>query len=106
MSASPPSPCAEAPPPGSPPRLGAAVPAETVRVTAPDLARRAALERTRGRLVIAAGGFLVLFAAVVVKLAGATVVFPMASRRLEHMARLPDPTPVPRLTVTAAVEVV
>ncbi len=102
MSASPPSPCAEAPPPGSPPRLGAAVPAETVRVTAPDLARRAALERTRGRLVIAAGGFLVLFAAVVVKLAGATVVFPMASRRLEHMARLPDPTPVPAPGAPAA----
>ncbi len=83
----------DAPPPGGASRLGGSAPVETVRVTAPDLARRAALERTRGRLVIADGGFLVLFSAVVVKLADATVVFPMASRRLEHMARLPDPTP-------------
>jgi len=92
MQAPPFAPHPDAPPPGGGSRLGAP-PVETVRVTAPDLARRVALERTRGRLVIAAGGFLVLFSAVVVKLAGATVVFPMASRRLEHMARLPDPTP-------------
>ncbi len=68
---------------------------ETVRVTGPDLARRASMERTRGRLVIAAGGFLLLFTAVVAKLASATIVFPLASRRLEHMTRLPDPTPLP-----------
>ena len=65
------------PPPDSPPfnggrygrpaqRRGAsrydAVPRmENVRVTAPDLERRAALEQTRSRLVIAAGGFTVLF---------------------------------------------
>lgn len=93
MQAPPFAPHPDAPPPGGPSRLGGASPVETVRVTAPDLARRAALERTRGRLVIAAGGFLVLFSAVIVKLADATVVFPLASRRLEHMARLPDPTP-------------
>ena len=93
MQAPPFAPHPDAPPPGGASRLGGAPPVETVRVTAPDLARRAALERTRGRLVIAAGGFLVLFSAVVVKLADATVLFPMASRRLEHMARLPDPTP-------------
>ncbi len=95
----------DAPPPGSGSRLGVPL-VETVRVTAPDLARRVALERTRGRLVIAAGGFLVLFSAVVVKLAGATVLFPLASRRLEHMARLPDPTPAgeaPSATQAAAV---
>ena len=60
-----------APPPDSPPLNGYARPAqrrgaargdavprmETVRVTAPDLTRRAALEKTRGRLVIAAFGF-------------------------------------------------
>jgi len=100
MQAPPFAPHPDAPPPGGGSRLGAP-PVETVRITAPDLARRAALERTRGRLVIAAGGFLVLFSAVVVKLAGATVLFPMASRRLEHMARLPDPTPAGETPSTA-----
>jgi cell division protein FtsI (penicillin-binding protein 3) len=88
------------PPPDSPPlnagrfgrpaqRRGAtradAVPRmENVRVTAPDLARRAALEKTRSRLVIAAGGFTVLFAAVLTKLALATIVWPMAPHRVER----------------------
>ena len=84
-------PSPHAPPPGG--RVTGAPSQVEVRVTAPDLARRASLERTRGRLVIASGGFLLLFGAVAVKLAGATVVFPMASRRLEHMARLPAPKP-------------
>ena len=40
---------------------GDAVPrTEHVRVTAPDLQRRAALERTRGRLVFVVAGFAVL----------------------------------------------
>ncbi|MEJ0045659.1 MAG: hypothetical protein WDN04_05660 [Rhodospirillales bacterium] len=43
------------------PDSGAMPRMETVRITAPDLVRRAALERTRQRLVFAAGGF---FAAV------------------------------------------
>ncbi|HEY0204029.1 MAG TPA: penicillin-binding protein 2, partial [Acetobacteraceae bacterium] len=102
MQAPPFAPHPDAPPPGGASRLGVSASVETVRITAPDLARRAALERTRGRLVIAAGGFLVLFSAVVVKLAGATVLFPMASRRLEHMARLPDPTPAGDAPSTAA----
>jgi cell division protein FtsI (penicillin-binding protein 3) len=88
------------PPPDSPPlnggrfgrpahRRGAsrsdAVPRmENVRVTAPDLARRAALEKTRSRLVIAAGGFTVLFSAVLAKLALATIISPMAPHRLER----------------------
>ena len=90
MATPPSTPSPDAPPPGG---LHASPRIETVRVTAPDLARRASLEKTRGRLVIAAGGFLVLFLAVVIKLAGATVMFPMASKRLEHLARLPNPTP-------------
>ena len=57
---------------------------ENVRVTAPDLARRAALEKTRSRLVIAAGGFTVLFAAVLAKLALATIVVPLAPHRVER----------------------
>jgi len=90
--ASPPAPHPDAPPPGGPqgplrePRM------QTVRVTAPDLARRAALEKTRGRLVIASLGFSVLFGAVALKLAGATVLFPMQPKRLDRLAQLPDPT--------------
>ena len=54
-----------------------------------DRARTATvLEKTRSRLLIAAGGFAVLFVAVVVKLAGATVIVPMQPRRA---AVLPDP---------------
>ncbi|HEY4174870.1 MAG TPA: penicillin-binding protein 2 [Rhodopila sp.] len=88
------------PPPDSPPlnggrygrpaqRRGAsrsdAVPRmENVRVTAPDLQRRAALEKTRSRLVITAGGFIVLFSAVLGKLALATIVMPLAPHRVER----------------------
>jgi cell division protein FtsI (penicillin-binding protein 3) len=57
---------------------------ENVRVTAPDLARRAALEKARSRLVIAAGGFTVLFAAVLGKLALATIVMPLTPHRVER----------------------
>ena len=57
---------------------------ENVRVTAPDLERRVALEKTRSRLVIAAGGFTVLFAAVLAKLALATIVVPLAPHRVER----------------------
>ncbi len=57
---------------------------ETVRVTAPDLDRRAALETTRSRLVLTAAGFLVLFLAVVLKLADATVIQPLKPHRPEH----------------------
>jgi cell division protein FtsI (penicillin-binding protein 3) len=89
-----------APPPDSPPlntaqrtaparRRGAAradaVPRmETVRVTAPDLQRRAALETTRSRLVLTAAGFLLLFLAVVLKLADATIIQPLRPHRPEH----------------------
>ena len=57
---------------------------ENVRVTAPDLARRIALEKTRSRLVIAAAGFTVLFAAILTKLALATIVMPLAPHRVER----------------------
>lgn len=52
---------------------------ENVRITAPDLARRAALETSRSRLVMTAGGFILLFLAVVGKLALATVIMPLAA---------------------------
>ncbi|HVY15854.1 MAG TPA: penicillin-binding protein 2 [Rhodopila sp.] len=88
----------DAPPPDAPPqsagrygrpafRRGATkadgvVRMENVRITAPDLARRAALEKSRSRLVVAAGGFTLLFAAVVTKLAFATIIMPMEPHRL------------------------
>ncbi|MGH7160453.1 MAG: hypothetical protein ACREFS_10290, partial [Acetobacteraceae bacterium] len=62
--------------PGTP-RDGAIPRLETVRVTAPDLARRAALETSRRRLLGAAAGFSALFAALAVKLADATVIDPV-----------------------------
>jgi cell division protein FtsI (penicillin-binding protein 3) len=82
----------DAPPPEQAPRgtpthrIGAArsdaVPRmENVRVTEPDLFRRAALEKTRTRLVYAAFGFGLLFLAVVAKLADATILQPLAPHR-------------------------
>src|SRR5579883_135100 len=66
------------------PRVGDAVPRmETVRVTAPDLHRRAVLERTRARLVFTAAGFAVLFLAVVGKLMDATIIDPLKPHRPE-----------------------
>ena len=93
----PPAPPPDAPPPGGwrgEPNV------QTVRVTAPDLARRAMMEKTRGRLVIASMGFLMLFGAVALKLAGATVMFPIQPRHQDRgetkwfarLAQLPDPT--------------
>ncbi|PPQ26824.1 hypothetical protein CCS01_29265 [Rhodopila globiformis] len=64
-------------------RADAVLRMENVRVTAPDLARRAALEKSRSRLVIVAGGFVVLFASVLTKLALATIVMPLAPHRQE-----------------------
>ena len=86
------------PPPSTParrfgaPRAAAVPQMENVRVTAPDLARRAAMERTRGRLVVAAGGFALLFLAVVVKLADATILDPLRPRPVAQL-RHPDPPP-------------
>ncbi|WP_459698292.1 peptidoglycan D,D-transpeptidase FtsI family protein [Acidisoma sp. C75] len=51
--------------------------AETVRITSPDLRQRAALEKSRGRLVVVAGVFLMLFFAIALRLADATIVNPM-----------------------------
>jgi cell division protein FtsI (penicillin-binding protein 3) len=66
---------------------------EHVRVTAPDLARRAIMERARGRLVVAAAGFAVLFAALTLKLADVTVIRPLLPKpAAQHRA---DPTTPP-----------
>ena len=63
-----------------------------VRIAAPELARRAQLEKTRGRLVVAAGGFALLFGAVSLKLAFATIVNPVAPK-LRPAARMPTGEP-------------
>ena len=76
-----------APSAGSVPRM------ENVRLTAPDLERRRALELTRGRLVLTAAGFALLFTAAAGQLAWTTVLSPTLPK-LEMQARRPDP-PVP-----------
>ena len=53
---------------------------ENVRITAPDLARRAALRKTRRRLGLAACGFALLFLTVAGKLVVATVIEPHLPR--------------------------
>jgi len=90
MTDAPPSNALPAPRRGAP-RAGATPRMENVRVTAPDLHRRAALETMRSRLLFAAAGFAVLFGAVVAKLADATILFPAQLRHVEQVARLPDP---------------
>ena len=75
---------------------------EDVRVTAPDLHRRAALEKTRGRLVFAASGFAMLFLAVALKLADATVIQPVMPHRPERpIAKLLEPQKAADATVRA-----
>jgi len=73
------------PPPGTP-RAGAIPRLETVRVTAPDLARRAALETSRRRLLGAAAGFAGLFTALIAKLTDATVINPVKPPPLPRAA--------------------
>ncbi|PWC29502.1 peptidoglycan D,D-transpeptidase FtsI family protein [Teichococcus aestuarii] len=66
-------------------------PGVVVRVTQPDLARRAQLERSRGRLVIAALGFGTLFLAVAAKATWSTVVMPAEPKRLNAAVRALQP---------------
>jgi cell division protein FtsI (penicillin-binding protein 3) len=71
-----------------------------VRVAAPELARRAQMERTRGRLVLAAGGFALLFGAVGLKLSLATIIDP-TTPRLRPAVRVPTGEPtVSRAAIT------
>ncbi len=108
-------PPSDAPPPTQrrgTPRAGATPLMENVRITAPDLQRRAALERTRSRLLLAAGAFMLLFGAVVAKLTDATIIFPMTPHLPPEVVQVtppPDddgPTPAadntshPRATIT------
>jgi cell division protein FtsI (penicillin-binding protein 3) len=66
-------------------------PGPTVRVTQPDLLRRAQLERSRGRLVVATLGFGALFLAVAVKATVATLIFPAEPVKLNAAVRAAAP---------------
>lgn len=106
------------PPPDSPPlnsgrsgrparRVGAArydaVPRmETIHVTAADLNRRA-LEKTRSRLVIAAGGFGVMFLMVVGKLALATIMMPLTPHRPEKQIQAIVAASAPRAVIETSI---
>ncbi len=68
---------------------------ETVRVTAPDLARRAAVARSHRRLTIAIVAFVALYLAVAGKLLDATVLQPMLPPRslvTSDVPKLPPPS--------------
>ena len=85
-----PPPAPDALPAGRP--IGAERPrTEIVKVTRPELARRAILNRTRSRLIVAASGFGVLFGAVALGLADAMVFDPAEPRRLLAMAAAQRP---------------
>jgi cell division protein FtsI (penicillin-binding protein 3) len=75
--------------------------AQTVRVTDVELASRDAMDKTRGRLLIAAAGFAVLFLALAGKLADATVIRPAKQHKIEAPRR-PDPPPPPGAVLAAA----
>jgi cell division protein FtsI (penicillin-binding protein 3) len=95
------------PPPDAPPagRTIGQAPATRnalVRVSQPELVRRAALERSRSRLLMAAGGFALLFGAVAARLADATLISPAPPTRLAVMVRQNTP-PVEHLPGRGAI---
>ncbi len=75
---------------------------EHIRVTAPDLRRRAAMEVTRGRLVLAAAGFGALFLALTLKLTDATILQPVEPKAVAVMERSDAQKPRPPTTASAA----
>src|SRR6516164_1984526 len=103
MSDAPPDPASRATPSRRPGAARAdAVPRmETVRITEPDLLRRAALEKTRSRLLYAALGFALLFLAVIAKLADATIIQPLSPHRPERPIEALFAVPKPEVTALA-----
>ena len=84
------------------PRSDTVVRMENVRVTAPDLARRSAMTRTRRRLRVAAAGFAVLFLTVVAKLTLATVIQPRLPKQDAVLAPPTAAAPAPMAAAAAA----
>src|SRR5579875_46674 len=100
MSAFPPPPSPDPPSPHiAPTRIfgaprNVAVPrGETVRLTEPDLARRAALQKTRSRLALVAAVFAALFVAVAGKLAMVTLIMPLKPHLAAPVVVPPPETP-------------
>ncbi len=77
------------------PRSASVLKVEDVRVTAPDLARRAVLEKTRGRIVLAGLFFALLYGAVDLRLVWVTVVNPKLPKPVEFAAARPVQPPAP-----------
>jgi len=76
-----------------------------VRLTGADLAQRAGIERMRTRLLLTLAGFAVLFAAVVGKLADATILQPMQpppAKVVEHPVADPGDQPATGLAAQRA----
>jgi cell division protein FtsI (penicillin-binding protein 3) len=80
-------PAPDAPPAGRTIGQAASARTDVVRIGQPELVRRAVMERTRSRLLVAACGFAVLFGAVAARLADATLISPAEPRRLAAMVR-------------------
>jgi cell division protein FtsI (penicillin-binding protein 3) len=70
-------------------------PRAAARTGQPDLARRAVLEKSRGRLVLAAAGFGLLFGAVALKATLATVIDPREPRRIAQPRSTATPSADP-----------
>jgi cell division protein FtsI (penicillin-binding protein 3) len=81
--------------PGAPARGGAVPLMEHVRVTSPDLARRARMEVARKRMVMGAGVFGLLYAVLALRLTYATVIHPLLPTQavLNAMQPMLDVTP-------------
>lgn len=77
---------------------------EDVRITAPDLQRRAVMDATRGRLVIAAAGFAALFCATTAWLSVVTVIAPHTPKlaMLDRPVRPPEPPAIAPVIAPAA----
>jgi cell division protein FtsI (penicillin-binding protein 3) len=76
---------------GVPARGGAVTLTDIVHITDADRNRAAKLDRTHGRLVVAAGGFAILFGAVSAGLVARTVIFPMAPTHAQMTSNVPPP---------------
>ena len=75
---------------GAPDR-GATPRTEVFRITEADKKRAARLDRTHARLVVASGGFTLMFGAISAGLVARTVIFPMAPSHAEMHSLVPSP---------------